>query len=284
MLHPRDPGGERLTRKRGEENCEGARRVRPAAWLRPAGRSLLPLRSARRQRSGGAAPDLLLAAAPLRPDSGSCTAPCRRPDTAPQRSADQAARSGRGMQSAFGQRPIEPRRGGDMQSAAPGGQWGGALRLVEPPLGSAGRVAAARRTAPHRTAQRGVGGGFGPAPMGAGALLSPASASPGLGPGSGPASYPWGRSTLSSARAGPPGCAACGQAGPRRPVPKARTLRAAVRHWLSGTAGSRVWGEARGGMWPTMSQRTAVLCSSRLGTARCEACLRYIHHHRSSAT
>lgn len=148
MLHPRDPGGERLRGTRGESAARGRGVTR-----RPL--RFAPLRSARRQRSGGAACALLLPPAKPRCRPGSCTAPRRRPDTAPQRSAGQGAGGG-AMQNGAGSQPMGMSGGGDMQSCTPGGQWHGALR--QPPLPSL------RGAAPRRAVRAGRGrGSSGPA-------------------------------------------------------------------------------------------------------------------------
>lgn len=138
MLHPRDPGGERLTGK-----AEKGRRT-----ARPAGRFASPRRP--EPAATAAPPDssqAMVLPAALRPNP--TPALRRAAGPTPHRSAAPARRRGEGgaMQRAPTLSQWGGAGGGDMQSTARGGQWGGALRLTEPPLSSAGRGAAPRSAA-----------------------------------------------------------------------------------------------------------------------------------------
>lgn len=248
MLHPRDPGGERLTGKRGGREQRrrgggrGTRRDPPAAaCCRPAPRHQTPAkrRCCPRPAAGrgpAPAPALRRAAGPTPHRSA---APARRrggagPCKAPRLAANGTARGG-----------------GDMQSAAPGGQWGGALRrAAPPPLASAGRGAVARRTAPRSQGREGA--------RSCPALRPPLRLRcprPRRVPVPVPPAPP-GAAAPCQLRGAPARAAACAQAGPRGPVPKPGDFACCkMKQRPSGTAGSRVRGGARGGVRPTLSPR-----------------------------
>lgn len=191
MLHPRDPGGggeggREQRGGRGETRRPQSAAADAAAPLRqtPAKRRCCP-------RPAAAALPVRLR---LRLRLLHCAAPPARHRTAAQRRPGGAGREGGeggAMQSTSVSRPMGPRgRGGDMQSAAAGGQRGGALPLAAPPLP---RLRGARSAAPHRAAEGRRGGGSGAAPR-----CSAAAAVPGPARSRGVASR------VPPPRAGPP--------------------------------------------------------------------------------
>lgn len=244
--------GTRAGGGREGENSEGGA-------ARPAGRSRLllmpPPRSARRQRSGGAARARPRPRSRSGSGSGSCTAPRRRPDTAPQRSAGQAARGGRegraGLCKAPPSRVQWGRAGGAEICKAPRPAANGAALCHWRPRPS---LASAGRGAQLRTAQPRGGGAGGAVPPRAAPRPPPSPARTGPA-GSRPVSPRPGRD-------------------PRRPVPKARILRAARGRRVNPELAQRYrWRAGAGRGSGGRSGAYRVRCPSRLGTARCEGSL-----------